>query len=232
MSKQINVTIWNEYVHEATYPNGIHQGIAEGLKDDFKLRFALMKEPEHGLSAEVLERTDVLVWWSHIANHEVSDEIVNRVHQRVLAGMGLIVLHSAHKSKIFTKLTGMTSRMKFRTDNERERLWVTMPGHPIAEGVGDYIEIAEEEMYGEPFDIPQPDELVFVSWFQGGEVCRSGCCYRRGQGKVFYFRPGHEENPTFFHPQIQLVLRNAIRWAAPSGTYTPQYGKSEPLEQL
>jgi trehalose utilization protein len=240
METKLNVTVWNEFVHEerkdekviAIYPNGIHQAIAEGLGDDFHIRCALKKEPEHGLTVEVLEKTDVLIWWSHIAHHEVNDEIVDRVYHRVLEGMGLIVLHSSHKSKIFTKLMGTTSRMKFRNDNERERLWVTLPGHPIVEGIGDNIEIDEEEMYGEPFDIPQPEELVFVSWFQGGEVFRSGCCYRRGLGKIFYFRPGHEANPTFYHPQIQKVLQNAVRWAAPIDSNPPKYGKAEPLEKL
>jgi trehalose utilization protein len=240
MSKPLNVLIWNEFIQEERgdegvielYPDGIHHAIAAALGSDFSIRFALLKEPEHGLTEEVLESTDVLVWWSHIANDQVQDDIVTRVHQRVLEGMGLIVLHSAHKSKPFLKLTGASSRMKFRADNEKERVWVVAPNHPIAEGLGDYFELEQEEMYGEPFDIPQPDELVFISWFQGGEVFRSGCCYQRGLGKVFYFRPGHEKNPTFYSPQVKLVLRNAVRWAASHNRPAITYGKAEPLEPV
>jgi trehalose utilization protein len=162
-----------------------------------------------------------------MAHDEVSDEIIEKVHKRVLGGMGLIVLHSGHFSKIFKKLMGTTCDLKWRHD-DTERLWVVAPGHPIAEGLGEYIEL-EEEMYGEPFDVPQPDELVFVSWFGGGEVFRSGLCYRRGRGRIFYFRPGHEENPSYHNKDVQRVLQNAVRWAAPTPGAIPVYGHAEPI---
>jgi trehalose utilization protein len=143
--------------------------------------------------------------------------VVDRVHQRILAGMGLIVLHSGHYSQIFKRLMGSSCSLKWREADDRERLWVTAPGHPITEGVGEYFDIEREEMYGEFFDIPQPETLVFVSWFTGGEVFRSGCCYTRGRGRIFYFRPGHETLPTYHHPVVQRVIANAVRWAAPTG---------------
>jgi trehalose utilization protein len=146
---------------------------------------------------------------------EVADEVVERVRQRVLDGMGLVVLHSAHFSKIFQRLMGTTCNLKWRADGEKERLWVVAPGHPIVEGIGEYIELAEEEMYGEHFDVPPPDDLVFISWFAGGEVFRSGACYQRGAGKIFYFRPGHERHPTYHDPAVGRVIRNGVRWAAP-----------------
>ena len=236
MASSTRVTIWNEYRHEKNdehvaeiYPEGMHGVLAAALKDaGHEVRTATLDEPEHGLPEEVLDATDVLLWWGHAAHGEVSEETVERVHERVLGGMGLIVLHSGHFSKIFKKLMGTTCDLKWRHD-DRERLWVVAPGHPIAEGLGEYIEL-EEEMYGEPFDVPQPDELVFVSHFGGGEVFRSGLCYRRGRGRIFYFRPGHEENRSYHNAEVQRVIRNAIRWAAPTPGATPTYGHADPVE--
>jgi trehalose utilization protein len=236
LAEEPRVTIWNEYRHEKSdeqvakiYPEGMHAVLATMLTEaGFEVHAATLDEPEHGLSDEVLDNTDVLLWWGHMAHEEVSDETVEKVHQRVLGGMGLIVLHSGHFSKIFKKLMGTTCDLKWRHD-DIERLWVVAPGHPIAEGLGEYIEL-EEEMYGESFDVPQPDELVFVSWFGGGEVFRSGLCYRRGRGRIFYFRPGHEENPSYHNQDVQRVIQNAVRWAAPTPGATPVYGHSEPID--
>jgi len=235
------VTIWNEFRHEqknpevaAIYPEGIHGAIAGFLREaGFQVQTATLDEPQHGLSEEVLARTDVLFWWGHIAHDEVADEVVARVHRRVLEGMGLVVLHSGHFSKIFKKLLGTTCDLSWREMGERERLWVVAPHHPIAEGLGNSFVVPQAEMYGEPFDIPAPDELVFISWFQGGEVFRSGACFYRGQGKVFYFRPGHETHPIYYQREIQRVLINAARWAAPVNRPKTEFGnRKEPLEAL
>jgi len=222
----IRVTVWGENVHELkskavaeNYPKGMHDCIAAALRTDPEIRAvtATLDQPEHGLTEEALAATDVLTWWGHAAHAKVEDRIVDRVQKRVLEGMGLIVLHSGHYSKIFKRLMGTTCSLTWREAGEKERLWVCNPGHPIAQGIDRYFEIESEEMYGEPFAIPNPDEVVFLSWFQGGEVFRSGCCFRRGNGKIFYFRPGHEAYPTYHHPQVQLVMRNAVRWARPEG---------------
>jgi trehalose utilization protein len=223
----IRVTVWNEYRHEKeheavrkVYPDGLHAPIVEHLRTQgMAVRAATLDEPEHGLTEAALAETDVLTWWGHLAHAEVRDEVVSRVQQRVLDGMGLLVLHSGHFSKIFQRLMGSTCNLKWREANELERVWVVEPGHPIAEGLGEYFEIPGEEMYGERFDIPAPDELVLVSWFAGGEVFRSGCCYRRGAGRIFYFRPGHETYPTYHQPEVLRVITNAVRWAAPA--YAP-----------
>lgn len=236
----IRVTVWNEGRHEQkseairrVYPEGIHGAIAKHLREQgMEVRTATLDEPEHGLSDEVLNNTDVLLWWGHQAHGEVRDDIVDKVHKRVLAGMGLIVLHSGHFSKIFKKLMGTTCDLKWREVGEKERIWVVEPSHPIAAGLPQYFEIPHEEMYGERFDIPAPDTLVFLSWFQGGELFRSGCCYNRGNGKVFYFRPGHESYPTFYQPEVMQVITNAVRWATPSNGPQHVFGKSQPLEQL
>lgn len=228
----MRVTVWNEFRHERKnvkiariYPDGIHGAIASGLRSaGMDVRTATLDEQDHGLSQDVLDTTDVLIWWGHLAHSEVRDEIVDRVHAHVLSGMGFIALHSAHFSKIFKKLMGTSCDLKWREADEKERIWVVEPGHPIAEGLGEYFEIRPEEMYGERFDIPEPDTLVFISWFQGGEVFRSGCCYQRGKGKVFYFRPGHETYPTYFQPEVQRVIANAVRWASPTAGPTPRFG--------
>lgn len=235
---EIRVTVWNEYRHErndqhvaSIYPQGIHTTIATALeKSGLNVRTATLDEPEHGLSEEVLAATDVLIWWGHQAHGEVRDEIVSRVQQRVLDGMGLIVLHSGHFSKIFKRLMGTSCDLKWRESEDSERLWVVAPGHPIVEGLGEYIEIDSEEMYGEHFDIPAPETLVFISWFTGGEIFRSGCCYTRGAGKIFYFRPGHETLPTYHHPEVQQVIANAVRWAAPTPTAQRIFGNTPALE--
>jgi trehalose utilization protein len=234
------VTVWNEYRQErsdeavrAIYPDGIHAAVADGLRQaGFEVRTATLDEPEHGLTEAVLAETDVLTWWGHVAHDEVSDVVVDRVQRRVLEGMGLIVLHSGHFSRIFRRLMGTTCNLTWREAGERERVWVVDPSHPIAEGLGEGFLIEHEEMYGEHFDIPAPDELVFVSWFQGGEVFRSGCCYRRGRGRVFYFRPGHEEHPTYFNEDVRRVIANAARWAAQPHGALPTFGNRSPLESL
>ena len=237
----IRTVVWNEFHHEhtredvrAVYPDGIHTVIAAGLAEhaDIDVSTATLQQPDCGLPAARLNETDVLIWWAHTRHDDVPDDVVARVKARVLAGMGLIVLHSGHFSKIFKALMGTTCDLKWREAGERERLWVAAPGHPIAAGIGEYIELEHEEMYGEHFDIPAPDELVFISWFQGGEVFRSGCCYRRGQGRVFYFRPGHETHPTYYDPDIRRVIANAVRWAAPIPAAAPTFGNHQPLEPL
>ena len=241
MADPIRVTVWNEFRHEksdpkvaAVYPNGIHEAIAAHLRAQaFGVRTATLDEPEHGLTEAVLAETDVLIWWGHMAHDKVSDEVVSRVQRRVLDGMGLIALHSAHFSKVFKALMGTSCELRWREIGEKERVWVVEPGHPIAEGLGEYFEIPHAEMYGERFDIPAPDALVFISWFQGGEVFRSGCCFQRNKGRIFYFRPGHETFPIFYQPEVQRVITNAVRWAAPIAGTKLSFGHHPvPLEPV
>jgi len=222
----VRVTVWGENVHEqrdesvrALYPEGMHATIASGLVDllgdEVQVRTATLDQPEHGLSEALLAETDVLTWWGHIAHDDVADEIVERVHANVLGGMGLLALHSAHYSKILKQLLGTSCSLRWRNAGERELVWTVNPAHPIAEGVPHPIVLDAQEMYGEHFDIPQPDELVFISSFAGGEVFRGGCCWTRGAGRVFYFSPGDQEYPVYHHPAIKRVLANAVQWAAP-----------------
>lgn len=233
----IRVTVWNEYVHEKTdekiaevYPRGIHNAIADFLGEaGFEVRTATLEEPECGLTDEVLANTDVLFWWGHIRHNLVPDEIAEKVAQRVYNGMGLVVLHSGHESKPFKRLMGTPCNLKWREANDSEILWVVDPTHPIVEGIseGDRIVLPREEMYGEHFNIPAPDELVFVSWFTGGEVMRSGCVFKRSHGKIFYFRPGHEAFPTYYNKDVQRVLINATKYV-----YTPAPVKEHPYGEF
>jgi len=239
--RRMRVTVWNEFLHEKQdpriaeiYPDGMHSVIAGFLRSQgFEVKTATLSEPEHGLTQDVLNNTDVLIWWGHMAHERVEESVVERVYRRIVdEGMGLIALHSAHLSKVFRRLMGTPCNVKWREAGERERIWVVGGGHPVAEGLGDYFEIEHEEMYGEPFEIPQPDELVFISWFKGGEVFRSGCCFHRGLGKVFYFRPGHETYPTYYDSNVLRVIGNAVKWCAPVDRPRPVHGNVKPLEPL
>jgi trehalose utilization protein len=228
----LRVTVWGENLHESRdvrvrelYPRGMHAAIAEGIDENLgeaaRVRTATLDQPEHGLSEDVLDATDVLTWWGHIGHAQVSDEVVERLKSRVLRGMGLVVLHSGHWSKIFRSLMGTSCNLRWRSVGEAELVWTVNPAHPVAEGVPPVFRIDAQEMYGEYFDIPQPDELVFISSFAGGEVFRSGCAFFRGWGRIFYFSPGDQDYPVYHHPMVRKVIANAVRWACRDGGQLP-----------
>jgi trehalose utilization protein len=238
----VRAVVWGENVHEQTdqvvrdiYPEGMHGAIAAALNQDksIKATTATLQEPEHGLSEARLAETDVLLWWGHAAHDKVDDKIVDRMQKRVWEGMGLIVLHSGHYSKIFRKLMGTPCSLRWRESGERERIWVINRGHRIAEGLGECIEIENTEMYGEPFAVPEPLETVFITWYEGGDVFRSGLTYQRGAGRIFYFSPGHETYPIFHKTDVQKVLRNAVHWAHnPAKPWTTiTIGPNIPIDQ-
>jgi trehalose utilization protein len=246
MPHPLRVTVWNEFIHEKSkpevarhYPAGLHRTVADALirqlGERAAVRTATLDEPEHGLTAAALAATDVLFWWGHAGHDRVADAVVDRVQQRVLEGMGLVVLHSGHASKIFRRLMGTGCMLRWRDVGERERVWIINPAHPLVDGLtGECFELPQSEMYGEPFDIPQPDELVLVSWFAGGEVFRSGCTFRRGKGKIVYLSPGHETFPIYHDANVQRLLANAARWSAPTGSTYHGDGRHipEPLSPL
>lgn len=245
---RLSVIVWNEFQHEresaavrAIYPDGLHVVIADALRRlpglgrgaaMLDVSTATLDEPDHGLGAARLDACDVLVWWGHKAHGQVADTVVERVQRRVLEGMGLIVLHSGHFSKIFRRLMGTNCSLKWREADEKERIWVVEPSHPIAAGLPECFELPYEEMYGERFDVPAPDETVFISWFEGGEVFRSGLCWQRGHGRIFYFRPGHEAYPSYHDAHVQRVLANAVQWAAPRVSLVDTCPQVPPREAL
>ena len=230
MANKIRVTVWNEFRHEkedeatkAIYPNGLHAVIKEFLdkNDDMEVRLAALDDPEQGLPDEVLNNTDVLLWWGHCHHSEVDDALVERIRQRVYRGMGFIGLHSAHHSKPFRAIVGATGDLQWG-DEQHEIVWNVFPQHPIAQGLPACFDLGIDELYSEPFFIPQPDQLVFTSWFEYGNVFRSGVCFFRGLGKVFYFQPGHETCPSYYNPYVQKIITNGVRWA-----YNPEISVKE-----
>lgn len=243
--RKINVTIWNEFIHEQArnpigdyirqiYPAGIHEWLRSALAaDDLVIRTAALGEPEHGLPETVLNSTDVLVWWGHCAHDRVDDALVDKIQLRIQAGMGLIVLHSGHLSKIFRRMMGTSCRLRWREVGEKERLWVVAPGHPITENVPETFTLPNSEMYGERFDIPDDGKIIFMSWYEGGNVFRSGVTFLRDNGKIFYFAPGHESYPVYHDKNVLTIIGNAIRWAAASRLLpprvTPQPESVEPI---
>ena len=225
MNKKLNVVVWNEFRHEkvkekaiANYPDGLHATIKKFLdvNEDMSVTLAALDDECQGLPDELLNNTDVLVWWGHIAHEEVSDELVAKIQKRVYEGkMGFVALHSAHHSKPFKQIVGTNGNLSWGR-NQKEIMWNLMPQHPIAAGIPDHFLIEEEELYCEPFYIPQPDALVFGAWYEDGFIFRAGACFLRGAGKIFYFQPGHESCKALHNPYVQKVITNAVRWAAPS----------------
>jgi trehalose utilization protein len=226
-SSPVRVLVWGENRHEqieekvrAIYPDGMHSTIADGIRENLGERASVstttLDEPEHGLTEDVLDATDVLVWWGHMAHGDVSDEIVERVQRHVLSGMGLVVLHSGHWSKIFGKLMGTTCTLRWRSEQDRELVWTVDPTHPIAQGIPHPFVIPQQEMYGEFFDVPAPDELVFLSTFTGGEVFRSGMTWKRGHGRIFFFSPGDQDYPVYHQAEVRRVIANGVEWVRSS----------------
>ena len=218
----IRVTIYNEFVHEQTeervrkvYPKGIHEALKSFLEsDDITVRCFTL-DTVNEITDEVLENTDVMLWWGHMRHKDVPDEVACRVRDAVHKGMGMVFLHSGHHSKPFRLLMGTQCNLTWRENGDMERVWTVKPAHPIAQGIGRYFELPHEETYGEPFTIPNPDDVIFIGWYEGGEVFRSGVTFQRENGRIFYFQPGHETNPTYYDPNVQKVIRNAVYWAKP-----------------
>lgn len=217
----MRILIYNEGVHDSeecirkVYPDGLHGALASALAEGNEVTVTTVHDCEEIITPERLSQTDVMLWWGHMAHDRVSDRVAQCVGEAVQKGMGMVFLHSAHLSKPFRFLMGTSCTLKWR-DDDRERIWTCAPSHPIAQGIPESFELENEEMYGEHFDIPEPDETVFIGWFAGGEVFRSGVTFRRGLGKIFYFQPGHESFPTYYNPVVQQVLRNAVKWAYPT----------------
>lgn len=220
----MKILVWNEFAHEKTdervraiYPDGIHATIAAFLREEgHEVLTATLDDEGCGISEALLDTVDVLIWWGHIRHGDVPDAVAELVQKKVLEGMGFIALHSAHHSKPFKRLMGTSCNLSWREDGDYELVWTANPSHPIAAGIDRYFKLAHEEVYGEPFDIPEADETVFLSSYEGGEVFRAGCCFYRGCGRIFYFQPGHETYPTYLQPEVQRVIKNAVLWAKPT----------------
>ncbi len=220
----MKILVWNEFCHEKkdervkqVYPHGIHATIADFLRaEGHEVQTATLEDENCGITEALLDSVDVLIWWGHMRHGDVPDEVAALVQKKVLEGLGFIALHSAHHSKPFKRLMGTNCHLSWREDGDRELIWAAKPSHPIAQGIDRFFMLEHEETYGEPFDIPEPDETVFISSYEGGEVFRAGCCFYRGNGRIFYFQPGHETFPTYYNPAVQRVIKNAVLWAKPT----------------
>lgn len=221
----IRVLVWNEFLHEkrdervkSIYPDGIHGEIAKFLStnEDIEVKTATLDDENCGITKEVLDNTDVLLWWGHMGHNLVPDEVAALVRDAVHDGMGMIFLHSAHHSKPFRLLMGTTCNLTWRESSDSEVVWVIDPAHPITRGIDRYFKLDAEETYGEPFTVPNPDKVLLISSYSGGEVFRSGLYYERVNGKIFYFQPGHETFPTYKVPEVQTIITNAVRYVAPT----------------
>ncbi len=231
----VRVLVWGENIHDQrddevrrVYPRTMHETIAAGLRRELGpgavVSTATFQDPQHGCPPARLADTDVLLWWGHVAHDDVNDAVVDELHSAVLSGMGLIVLHSGHLSKLFRRLLGTTCTLRVREATDRELVWTVAPSHPISAGVPHPLIIQSDEMYGEFFDVPEPEKLIFLSTFSGGEVIRSGMCWTRGRGRIFYFSPGHETHPVYHHPDVQKILANAVRWCSSRRPREPLQG--------
>ncbi len=246
MADKVRVLVWDEnppHAPKELYPDGIRGAIAAGLHElagtTIEAKTANLDEPEQGITEEALATTDVLCWWGHARHGEVSEETARRVFEAVHErGLGLIILHSGHYSKILQWTLASPGHLKggwrVAEPPDTEEITVCAPKHPIAQGVADFV-LDKEEMYGAPFDVPAPQALVFQSYFPlGGEYFPCGICFTVGKGKtegftsgpgkgvgegegagrVFYFRPGHETFGTYFNENVKLILKNAVNWCA------------------
>ena len=100
----------------------------------------------------------------------------------------------------------------WRADGAPSHVEVKAPDHPIAKGVPARFDVKQTEMYNEPFTVPAPDTVVFAESWDKGEKFRAGCCWKVGEGRVFYFRPGHETYPVFHQPETLQIAHNAALW--------------------
>ncbi|MCI8623421.1 MAG: trehalose utilization protein ThuA [Provencibacterium sp.] len=241
----IRVTVWNEFYddprHPAIqelYPGGVQEYLASVLREEPDMAVTarhFYEDDACGLSDEVLDSTDVLLVYGHILRDNVPEDRVKKLIERVVKeGMGVIFLHSALWMNLFQRLVGPGAYCGYRELGERERVWVVNRNHPIAAGLPSSFVIPHTEVYSEPAGFPDPDELVFISWYQGGEAARSGMVWRRGAGRIFYFSPGHAWYNAMQIPEYHTVIKNAVRWAVPPSSPPPLNRSAEltPLEDI
>ncbi len=217
------VVVWSEgTAPKRVYPNDIRGAVAEGLKplQGWEIVTATITDPEQGVSAESLKKTDVLIWWGHARHNEVTDENVARIVSRVKDnGMGFIALHSSHFAKALKKLLGTRCAWKdYVEDGSSVRMIVKDKQHPIVQGISDFT-LPQTERYTKPFEVPPPESLVLDGIYTlpngATEQSRQALVWTIGKGKVLYFQPGHETYPTFFDETVRKILRNAVEWMAP-----------------
>ena len=275
---RIQVVVWDEQQEKQkrAYPNYLGNHIASHLQKNESLDVLSvnLNDPGQGLSDEVLENCEVMVWWGHVRHTEISLETSKKLIRRVKEGkLNLIFLHSAHwanpfieamnevvRHRVENKYAALGNKVEieyayipdsnrftvpplgsivkpsiyerkfphgnvkvrvdmpscvfpfYRPDGKPSTLITLKPKHPIAQGIPSSFTIPETEMYDEPFHIPEPDEVIFEERWDAGEWFRSGALWQIGEGKVFYFRPGHELYKVFYEPLPLKIVENAVLW--------------------
>ncbi len=214
----IRVRVWCEgTARKATYPDDVDGALGQylGRMEDLRIARARLDDPNAGLSDAELDATDVVVWWGHLRHDDLPADRSRAIVDRVKAAkIGFVALHASCGSRPFRGLMGTTCEPGgWRDDGRPERIEFKAPDHPIARGVEPFT-IPQSAMFAEPFEVPAPESVVFVSNWGPGETFRSGLTWTVGKGRVAYLRPGHDALPVFFHPSVRKVIANAARWAA------------------
>jgi len=214
---KLRVLLWSERTEPVEiYPTGINGALADYLnkQDGIEAKTAQLSDPEAGLGEAALANADVLIWFGHKKHKDVPDEIVERVVRHIRErGLGFIALHSAHYSKpLKVALQASGSWSDYQNRGWAEQVWVVSPNHPLAKGLKDFT-LPKEEIYTEPFDVPAPEAVILEATWPSGHRTRECMVWTLGKGRFVYLRPGHEEYPTFFIPEMQRLISNAVLWA-------------------
>lgn len=213
----LRVHVWCEgTAPRAVYPNDVDGAVADhlGKLPTLQVRRGRLADPSAGLAEDVLDATDVLLWWGHLRHDDVPNDRAEAVVRRVREGkLGLIALHSSCTSKPFKGLMGMACEPGgWREDGRPEHVKIVAPDHPIARGVTPFT-IPRSDMFAEPFEVPAPESVVLVSNWDNGETVRSGLTWTVGKGRVAFLRTGHDAFPVLFHPSVRQIIANATLWA-------------------
>lgn len=273
----INVVVWDEQqpAQKEAYDDFLGNEIASYLEKQsgISVRTVNLASPEKGIADNVLNSCDVLIWWGHVRQFEITPEQGKAIVKRIKSGqLDLIALHSAHWATPFVEamkdrtMSNALTRFKqisseqldlqyvdpprryfapdrddlltprfyprkfpngrtelvihwpnccfpaYRNDGKPSTLYTIQPDHPIAQGIPSRFQLPSTEMYDEPFHVPEPDEVIFEERWPTGEWFRSGMIWNIGDGKVFYFRPGHETFPVYKQEVALNIIENAVRF--------------------
>lgn len=217
-TRPVRVRIWCEgTAPRSVYPDDIDGALADvlGRQAGLVVSRGRLTDLQAGLSDQVLDASDALVWWGHLRHDAVPDDRALAVVKRVREGrLGFVALYAACGSKPFRQMMSMPCEPgSWREDGRPEFVSIKAPDHPIARGIAPFT-ISKTDMFSEPFAVPEPETVVFVSSWQKGETLRSGLTWTIGKGRVAYLRTGPDNYPVLFHPSIRQAIANSVRWVS------------------
>jgi trehalose utilization protein len=215
---KVRVLLWSEQTEPRdVYPTGISGALADHLNQhkEFEAKTAKLDDPDAGVGEAALAETDVLVWFGHKKHGAVPDDAVERVVKHIRErGMGFVGLHSTHFAKPLKKALNDTGAWSsYKNFGQPEQMWVVLPKHPIAKGLKDFT-IPKEEIYTEPFEVPEPEAVIVEGTWPSGHRNRECMVWTLDKGRFVYIRAGHEDYPIYFMPEMQTLVRNGVLWAA------------------